>query len=226
MLNYRRLGDPTAPPVVLLHGGSSSSATWHRLAAALAAAGTLAVAPDLRGHGASPRTPSYPLTGYRDDVLALIDRLGLDRFALVGHSLGAYTAALIAQEVPERVTRLVMEEPPPPGGLSSSRFLLPGLTLLMARRGCDPRAVLSAVRQLRVPDPAWWQRLTLITAPTLVISGGPRSHIPPSRLAQMTELIPDARLHTIPVGHRVHSRRVQQFIAAVLPFLSTGRPPY
>lgn len=91
---------------------------------------------------------------------------------------------------------------------------------LAGRRGYDRRAVTSAVRQLRVPDPAWWDRLPLITAPTLLISGGPTSHIPTRQIAEVARLIPHSRIVTIPAGHRVHSRRPEQFLAAVMPFLT------
>jgi pimeloyl-ACP methyl ester carboxylesterase len=228
IIRYREFGDPGAPPVVLLHGGASSAATWDRLAAALTATGRRTLAVDLRGHGGSSRTPTYPLAGFRDDILGLLDALALDRVALVGHSLGAHTATDVAQQQPERITHLVLEEPPVPTreptdahGLSRPRFLLPAVALLAIRRGFDPRAVTSAVRQLRAPDPAWWHRLASITAPTLVISGGPRSHIPPQRLAEVAGAIQHARLVTIPVGHRVHSRDPQRFHAAAVPFLST-----
>jgi len=55
--------------------------------------------------------------------------------------------------------------------------------------------------------------------PTLVVSGGPTSHIRPQRLAEMVRHLPDAQLVTIPVGHRVHSLAPQRFRDAVLPFL-------
>ncbi|GIF68352.1 dihydrolipoamide acetyltransferase [Asanoa ishikariensis] len=218
-LSYRDSGG-AGSPVVLLHGGASSAATWDRFGAALAAAGRRTIAVDLRGHGGSPRAATYPLTGFRDDVTGLLDVLGLDRIALVGHSLGAHTASLVAQACPDRVSHLVLEELPVPGGLSGRRFLLPALLLLAARRGFDPRAMISVVRQLSAPDPAWWDRLASITAPTLVVSGGPRSHIPPARLAEVTRAIPAARLVTIPVGHRVHSLDPARFHAAVVPFLT------
>jgi pimeloyl-ACP methyl ester carboxylesterase len=229
-IGYRTHGDPAGPPVVLLHGGSSGAATWDRLSAALAATGHRTIAVDLRGHGGSSRTAEYPLSGFRDDIIGLLDALGLDRVALVGHSLGAYTASLIAQQQPERITRLVLEEPPVPirgrteaHGLSTARFLLPAVSLLAVRRRCDPRAVVSVVRQLRVPDPGWWQRLAAITAPALLISGGPRSHIAPARIAEAARSIPGAQVTTIPVGHRVHSRDPVRFHAAVVPFLA-ARP--
>jgi pimeloyl-ACP methyl ester carboxylesterase len=229
-ISVREAGDPAGPATVLLHGGSSSSATWDRLSAALGAAGQHVIAADLRGHGGSGRTRDYPLAGYGEDLRGLLDALGIESAALVGHSLGGYAAAVLAQQQPARVSRLVLEEPGMPprdaasdGGLSGSRFLLPALAVLATRRGHDRRAVTSAVRQLRVPDPAWWDQLSLITAPTLLISGGPTSHIPLRQIAKAARAIPRSRVITIPAGHRVHSRRPEEFLAAVVPFLATGK---
>ncbi|GIH20129.1 alpha/beta fold hydrolase [Rugosimonospora africana] len=222
-IRYRAAGASGAQPVVLLHGGASRAATWDRLAAALVARGRRIVAADLRGHGGSSRTADYPLRGYRDDILGLLDALAIERAALVGHSLGGHVASLLAQDQPDRFTRLVLEEPPVPSrelsdrhGLSSARFLLPALGSFGTRRGYDRRAVVSAVRQLRVPDPSWWDRLPAVSAPALLVSGGPRSHVPPQRLAEVR----DGRLVTIPVGHRVHSRAPERFRDAVVPFLT------
>jgi pimeloyl-ACP methyl ester carboxylesterase len=97
--------------------------------------------------------------------------------------------------------------------------------VLALRRGFDHRAVTSAVRQLRVPDPTWWDALPGITAPTLLISGGPRSHIDPGRLAEVARVIGHGRLVTIPVGHRVHSLSPQPFHTVVFPFLTAGTWP-
>ena len=226
-ISLRESGDPAGPAAVLLHGGSSSSATWDRLATALTAAGQHVIAADLRGHGGSSRTEDYPLHGYSDDIRDLMDALGIGSAALVGHSLGGYAASVLAQREPERVSRLILEEPGMPArdtesshGLSGPRFLLPALAGLAGHRGYDRRAVTSAVRQLRMPDPAWWDGLSLITAPTLLISGGPASHIPPRKLAEAARSIPHSRIVTIAAGHRAHSRRPEQFLAAVMPFLT------
>jgi pimeloyl-ACP methyl ester carboxylesterase len=229
-ISFRESGDAAGPPAVLLHGGSSSAVTWDRPAAALTTAGHYVIAADLRGHGGSSRSPHYPLEGYHDDIRGLMDALGIESAALVGHSLGGYAAATMAQRDPARVTRLVLEEPGLPArdagggdGLSGPRFVVPALAGLVARRGFDHKAVISAVRQLRVPDPAWWARLALITAPTLVISGGPASHLPPGRLAQASRSIRGSQLVTIPAGHRVHSRSPGRFLDVVLPFLSAQK---
>jgi pimeloyl-ACP methyl ester carboxylesterase len=226
-ISCRESGDPGGPAVLLLHGGSSSAATWARLAAALAAAGRRVIAPDLRGHGASSRTAGYPLAGFCDDIAGLLDALDIGTVALVGHSLGGYVAAVIARRQPRRVSRLVLEEPGMPARdgtrrheLSGPRFLLPALAGLALRRGFDRRAVTSVVSQLRVPDAIWWSGLASITAPTLLVSGGVSSHIPPQRLADVASSIRDSQLVTIPAGHRVHSRSPDQYLAVVVPFLT------
>jgi pimeloyl-ACP methyl ester carboxylesterase len=226
-ITFRETGDAAGPAAVLLHGGSSSSATWDRLATVLAAAGHHVIAADLRGHGGTSRARDYPLSGYSDDIRGLMDTLGIGSVALVGHSLGGYAASVLAQREPDRISRLVLEEPGIPApdsesshGLSGPRFLLNALAGLATRSGYDRRAVTSAVRQLRIPDPAWWDGLPLITAPTLLISGGPASHIPPCHLAEAARSIPHCDVVTIPAGHRVHSRRPEQFLAEVIPFLA------
>ncbi|MFG1927742.1 alpha/beta fold hydrolase [Cryptosporangium sp. NPDC048952] len=226
-LAYRESGDPTGKPVVLLHGGASGLSTWDRLTPELTAAGHRVIAADLRGHGRSPRADRYPLVDYRNDVQALVDDLRVGEFALVGHSLGAYVATLVAQAEPGRVRRLVLEEPPaPPRGemgppaLSRLRMLLLGLSGVARRRPYDPKAVTSAIQQLRRPDPGWWDALELVTAPTLVLSGGPASHLPPERTADIATALPHADLNTVGAGHRIHSTRPDEFAALVVAFLA------
>src|SRR4051794_14865637 len=63
------------PPIVLLHGGGSGRATWDGFARALP--GWRVIAPDLRGHGASPRCGEYHLQDHADDVAELLETLGL-----------------------------------------------------------------------------------------------------------------------------------------------------
>jgi esterase len=73
--------------------------------------------------------------------------------------------------------------------------------------------------QLNDPDPAWWAELPAITAPTLVIGGGPTSPVPQQLLAKLAGLVPEATLVTIEgAGHAVHRTRPAEFLAAVRSF--------
>jgi pimeloyl-ACP methyl ester carboxylesterase len=65
--------------------------------------------PDLRGHGASPAPRSgYDLAGLAADLVGLVDRLGWERFGVVGHSMGGMVAQRLALDLPGRVSALVL----------------------------------------------------------------------------------------------------------------------
>ncbi|KJS54193.1 alpha/beta fold hydrolase [Streptomyces rubellomurinus] len=214
-LAYRVSGRPGGPPLVLLHALGERAADWEVVLPELAP-GHRVYAPDLRGHGDSGRTAAYGLPQMRDDVLAFLDALGLDRVDLVGHSMGGVVAVLVAQAAPERVDRLVLEDipalhprpasPPAAGADQPAHF--------------DWAMVRAVKAQLDSPDPAWREGLSAITARTLAVAGGPASHVPQQRIAELARLIPDCRLVTIEAGHLVHAAAPAEFVAAVAPFLA------
>jgi pimeloyl-ACP methyl ester carboxylesterase len=97
------------PPLVLLHGLSANANEFGGLIAAGLSPAFRVLAPELRGRGASGK----PATGYRmadhaNDVLALLDQLGLERVVLGGHSFGAFLAIFIAAHYPTRASRLIV----------------------------------------------------------------------------------------------------------------------
>jgi len=108
-----RGGEPDAPPLVLLHALGEDSTSWEEVADRLAPHFSL-LAVDLRGHGASDWPGSYSHELIRDDILGVLDAVGLHDVVLIGHSLGGAVAYLIAMQQPERVTRLVVEDVVPP----------------------------------------------------------------------------------------------------------------
>jgi haloacetate dehalogenase len=103
----------SGPPVLLLHGHPRTHATWHKVAPPLAETHTV-VCPDLRGFGKSSKpadTPDHALSSKRakaNDCVALMKQLGHERFAVVGHDRGAYTAFRLAMDHPEKVSQLVI----------------------------------------------------------------------------------------------------------------------
>ena len=115
------------PPLVLLHGWPQHWWSWRRVIPRLAEDHRVIV-PDLRGWGWSDAPPGdYAKTTFAADVLALLDREGLDRVTLVGHDWGGWTAFLLALDHPERVDRLVALDvvPPWPGPPQLRHLALP-----------------------------------------------------------------------------------------------------
>jgi pimeloyl-ACP methyl ester carboxylesterase len=85
--------------------------------------------------------------------------------------------------------------------------------------------VLAIRRQIDDPDPAWLERLSRITAPALVIAGGPQSSIPQDQVTELARRIPGARLETIPAGHLIHAAEPEAFAETALMFLLAGEAP-
>jgi haloacetate dehalogenase len=101
------------PPVLLLHGFPQSHVMWNRIAPELAHHHTV-VAADLRGYGDSGRPESgsdhagYSFRAMAADQVALMQALGFDRFAVVGHDRGARVTHRMALDHPHRVERLAL----------------------------------------------------------------------------------------------------------------------
>lgn len=172
---------------------------------------------DLRGHGGSSPPGTYSLELMRSDVLRFLHALDLDDVCLIGHSLGGAVAYLVAAAEPKRVRLLVLEEPAPPLPARPPREVPPRPD---GNLSFDWRVVEAITKQRNDPDPAWWNDLRHITARTLVIAGGPDSHLPQDQLAALADRIPDSSYLTIDVGHDVHSTHPEAFLAALLPLLT------
>jgi N-formylmaleamate deformylase len=110
-IHYHRTGGDK-PPVVLVHGITDSGLCWTRLAQALEGEYDLIMF-DARGHGLS----DAPETGYAPedhvaDMAGLVGALGLERPALIGHSMGAGNVALAIANHPDLARCAVLEDPP------------------------------------------------------------------------------------------------------------------
>ncbi|MEI7032191.1 alpha/beta hydrolase [Streptomyces pratensis] len=213
-LAYREWGDPSAPPVVLLHGRTGSGAGWARIARDLAADHRV-YALDFRGHGLSDWPGRYSFELFRDDLHAFLEARNLAGATVVGHSMGGVAAYLLAQREPGLIGRLVIEDAPPPVPLDPPR---PPAVRPQDEPPYDWAVVPDTDAQLNAPDPAARERLTRITAPTLVIGGGPSSHIDQDQIAAMAAAIPGAELVTIDGGHLLHTTRPDAFLAALRAF--------
>ncbi len=102
-------GDPHGTPTFALHGWLDNANTFQRLAPLLGELNLLAL--DFAGHGHSDHRPPgvhyHPLMDIQD-ILAIADQLGWDRFNLIGHSMGAGISAELAGLLPNRVLKAVM----------------------------------------------------------------------------------------------------------------------
>ncbi|WAJ38772.1 alpha/beta hydrolase [Pseudomonas sp. GOM7] len=110
-LHVLRWGNPQGTPLILLHGLRAYAQTWESLASTLGD-DFCCYALDQRGRGLSDwaESSSYHSESYVQDLQDLVAHLGLQRFALVGHSLGGANALEYARQHPGRLLALVIED--------------------------------------------------------------------------------------------------------------------
>lgn len=99
-------GDKEDIPVILLHGFPESSVMWEKLMPDLNEIGYYTVAPDQRGYSYKARpdeTSQYQISHLVNDVIAIADSLGFDKFHLIGHDWGSGVGWQIASDYPERL---------------------------------------------------------------------------------------------------------------------------
>lgn len=237
------------PDLVLLHGFSDDADCWAPLLPDLAAfGGVLAV--DARGHGASSLPPgpvgSAPQAA---DVAAVLDPLTTRPVVLLGHSMGAVTAARLAADRPDLVAALVLEDPPPdayadsavrgvPDWLTAARAL-PQPERIAACRRDNPRwpedelvpwaaskAAIDLGYCLRptAPSPKLAAILADVACPVLLIHGAPRlgGMVTPADAAEMRRACGE-RLTVVELGATGHNCR-REARAAYLDALQAWIP--
>jgi pimeloyl-ACP methyl ester carboxylesterase len=123
----RRVGETTAPTLVLLHGIGSRADSFSALITALPAALNV-VAWDAPGYGDSePLAVAMPTPrAYADALAQFLDALQMPQITLAGHSLGALFAACFAAHYPDRVNALALMSPAPGYGVEPGGRLPPG----------------------------------------------------------------------------------------------------
>ncbi len=151
-LHVGRWGDADRV-VVAAHGITGNHRSWQAVARALGPDVSL-VAPDLRGRGLSVKLPEpYGMRAHAEDLVAVLDHLGLDRAVLAGHSMGAYVAACAAPRDPDRWTDVVLVVGgvalPLPAGVEPEAMLVGVLGPALAR--------LEMVFETRAAYHAFWR---------------------------------------------------------------------
>ena len=110
-LHYLDWGNPDAPPLICTHGFAMSAESFNMFARRFRDRYHI-IAFDMRGHGNSGTAPpeTYVYTYHVADLEAAVNTLGLDRFTLVGSSMGGRTGMLYVDRHPERVDRMVVND--------------------------------------------------------------------------------------------------------------------
>jgi pimeloyl-ACP methyl ester carboxylesterase len=122
-LHYLDWGNAGAPPVVCVHGYTSSAQAFNALARHFQDR-FHSILPDVRGHGESAWSPAgaYQYSDQVSDLEGLVDQLGLERFTLIGTSMGGIIAMAYAGAHPERLVRLVINDIGPDAEVGSQRI--------------------------------------------------------------------------------------------------------
>lgn len=193
---------------------------------------------DTRGHGDSPVPEGpYSIDDLTDDLVALLDRLGIERAHLVGLSLGGMTAMHLAARHPERVDRLALlctaaYFPPAQSWTDRAALVRDSGTAAVAesvvarwfteQHLLDHPDTAARYQAMVAATPAEGyagcceaiakldlrDELSSITAPTLAIAGRDDPATPPVRLEEIVTAVPDARLRV--VHHAAHLANAEQ----------------
>lgn len=249
-LPLRRAG--SGEPLVLVHGFLGGSAQWAAEMAALASSFDV-IALDLAGYGdASDRGAPSDMATHARAVLATLDALGIERFHLLGHSMGGMVVQEMVHQAPERVQRLVLYATAAQGSIpgrfetmqrSRERLAEEGVervarriaaTWLLDGEASPAYPALAALAMRASAQAACaglhamegWDgrdRLATVRSPTLVVWGeSDRSYGWPM-IEMLWQTIPGCSLAVLPAcAHALHLERPALFHALVHEFL---RPP-
>jgi 3-oxoadipate enol-lactonase len=250
-LHYTEDGRAGGPPLVLLGSLGSTLDMWRPQLAALGERWRL-IRVDHRGHGDSPVPPGpYMVAELAGDVLALLDKLALDRVSVVGLSLGGTIGMYLASEATERLDRLVLCAtsagwPDPStwderieavkrGGTASiaeatvSRWLTPDYAAEHPDTVAWMRGMVT-----HTPDVGYlgcchalreWNhvdRLGVITAPTLLICGIEDPSTPEDpHAAVIATGIPGVRFERVHAAHLLNVERADEVNKLLTAFLNS-----
>lgn len=227
-VRYEASGD--GPPVVLVHGLGGSARWWRGTAASLARSHRVIV-PELPGFGYGRGARRFRLADAPAVLGGLLERLGVARASLVGHSFGALVCLGVAATLPERVERLVLVGPPVRTASSGvAGHLLPVVRTVLR---LPPPAALTVVTDFATRSPAALLRaageilahggepgVEAPPVPTLVVWGARDALVPIGGAGWVSRALPDARIHVIPgAGHVPMLDRPAAFSAILEEFL-------
>ena len=246
-------GRTDGPAVVLSGSLGSTHRMWDAQLSELERHFTV-VRYDTRGHGASPVPDGpYSIDDLADDVIALLDGLGIARAHIVGLSLGGMTAMRLAVRNPERVDRMVLlctgAQLPPSSGWTDRAATVRAdgtgaVAAAVVQRWFTPE-YLAAHPDERIAHEAMVagtpaegyagcceaiakldlrEELSTISAQTLAIAGADDPATPPARLEEITARVPGARLLVVPQSAHLANAEQPDIITPALIEHLTAEP--
>jgi pimeloyl-ACP methyl ester carboxylesterase len=238
------------PPAILLHGWGGEGASLHPLAAHLAQR-FRTITPDLPGFGGTAPPPGdWGVPEYASWTLQLLDKLGIGRALLLGHSNGGRIAIFLAATQPAIVDRLILVDSAgirpdgtttrqavaaisKAGRAASTVPLLGGIAERLRGRwhravGAEDYANAGPLRGtfVRIVNQDLRELLPRIDAPTLLLWGADDESTPVADAHLMERLIPSARLTVFPgAGHFSYLERTAETCATIDAFLAACEDP-
>ncbi|MHB9849260.1 alpha/beta fold hydrolase [Streptomyces sp. Tue6028] len=239
--------DGDGVPLVFVHGWTANRHRWDHQVAHFSESRRV-IRLDLRGHGESSGAGVRTIAELAKDVLALLDHLKVERFVLIGHSMGGMISQTIALSHPERVERMVLVNSISRMTYSRGRGLLMAASTLapfklfiaaniqrafapghpreeireyVRASGDTPReVVMTLYGAMRAFDVL--DRVGEIRTPTLMVHGYHDIQLPVSQMLRMAKAYPDAVVRIVDAGHELPVEKPEELTAAVDGFV-TGR---
>lgn len=238
--------------VLLVHGVSSSRRTWWRAAEDLSELGWRVLTVDLPGHGGRPVPPEAELADLAADAAAQAGSPAVD--LVVGHSLGAVVALLLAASRPEFTRAVVIEDPPGLAGGVDPAMVADNVAASAARARATPEAEAAAVL---AANPYWtavdaqsavdsrreldvdglgallrrshWDLPRLVedcpVPVQLIAADGPATALRDPDRADVAAAVGAHRVVSVRSGHSVHRDRPALWLTAVLDFADSVLAP-
>ncbi len=250
-MKYVEMGQADGPIIIFLHGMTDNSRSWSLIEPYFTSKYHIYML-DQRGHGATdkPDLRMYPVSLYASDLSAFMDKLGIKKANIIGHSMGSMIAQAFAINYPEKVDHLVLESSTLVNnqtiGLDMYNATLsfgdnPPSEEFMDNWYCNPNPVdkefLSheKAEASAIPPYAWravtkgvsFSDLTSfmseIKASTLILWGTSDTFFGKKNQDDLRKALPNAKFIAYEnIGHNIHWENPQSMAKDVLSFLETS----
>ncbi|WP_369145210.1 alpha/beta fold hydrolase [Streptomyces sp. R44] len=241
----------TGPALLLVHGHPFDHTMWQPQIDRFSRTHRV-ITPDLRGYGATPLGPTSGSTGlgdFAEDLIDLLDGLGVEECVLAGLSMGGQIAMELVRRHPERVRGLVLADTFPAAETEDGKKARNAMAERLLREGMrgyadevldrmvapynthaaphvhrmmcatDPVAAAAALRG-RAERPDYRKTLTTVAVPALVVVGRDDTYTPVADAEEMHALLPHSTLTVIErAAHLPNLERPEEFDAALDTFL-------